>query len=229
MSATLAASLYQTYFNVANPVISVGARRFPVKEVFLEDLSRLIGLPAKVQTKVQDVLAECTKMRCLRAPSNNYMDRVYSIVASLATAVGSPGSSVLIFVPGMNDIVAISELIDQIFVSGVKFTCFPIHGDIPFEDQMQVFDTSAPGEVRIVIATNAAESSVTLPDVDHVICLGLCKQIVYNEASHRQMLVPTWISRASATQRAGRTGRVRPGTVYRMYTSETLYAIMDQL
>lgn len=82
-------------------------------------------------------------------------------------------------------------------------------------------------EVKIVIATNAAESSVTLPDVDNVICLGLCKQIVYNEASHRQMLLPTWISRASATQRAGRTGRVRPGTVYRMYPKQAFESQMD--
>lgn len=78
---------------------------------------------------------------------------------------------------------------------------------------MDVFEKSKENEVKVIIATNAAESSVTLPEVDNVICLGLCKQIAYNEMSHRQMLIPTWISRASATQRAGRTGRLRPGTV----------------
>ena len=71
-------------------------------------------------------------------------------------------------------------------------------------------------------AVSRPQSSVTLPDVDNVICLGLCKQIIYNETSHRQMLSSTWISRASATQRAGRTGRLRNGTVYRMYLRETL-------
>ena len=76
---------------------------------------------------------------------------------------------------------------------------------------MSVFDAPKKGEVKVIIATNAAESSLTLPDVDHVVCLGLCKQIIYNSASHRQILVPTWISRASATQRAGRTGRLREG------------------
>eukprot|EP00957_Ditylum_brightwellii_P103459 7883547-Ditylum_brightwellii.AAC.1 len=74
---------------------------------------------------------------------------------------------------------------------------------------MTAFDSPEKGKVKIIIATNAAESSVTLPDVDHVICLGLCKQISYNPQSHRQILDSTWISRASATQRAGRTGRVR--------------------
>jgi len=141
--------------------------------------------------------------------------------------VGRPGSSVLIFVPGMNEIVAITEQVERLFMPGVRFTCFPIHSDIPFEDQMNVFEESAEDEVKIIIATNAAESSVTLPEVDHVICLGLCKQIIYNETSHRKMLMPTWISRASATQRAGRTGRLRPGTVYRMYTRATYLKHMD--
>ena len=124
-------------------------------------------------------------------------------------------------------VVAIVELIESITIPGVTFTCLPIHSDVPFEDQMLVFDASRADEVKIVIATNAAESSLTLPDVDNVICLGLCKQIVYNESSHRQILTPTWISRASATQRAGRTGRVRPGTVYRMYARNNYESHMD--
>jgi Helicase conserved C-terminal domain len=80
----------------------------------------------------------------------------------------------------------------------------------------------------LFLQTNAAESSVTLPSVDHVICLGLCRQITYNQASHRQMLTPTWISKASATQRAGRTGRVRPGSVYRLYTRNAYEHYMEE-
>lgn len=127
----------------------------------------------------------------------------------------------------MNDIIAISDIIDQMFVPGVSFTCFPVHSEIPFEDQMKVFCAPKSDEIKVIIATNAAESSVTLPDVDNVICLGLCKQIVYNEASHRQMLLPTWISKASGIQRAGRVGRVRPGRVFRMYPRETFELHME--
>tara|TARA_B110000305_G_C19253523_1_gene545938 strand:+ start:213 stop:611 length:399 start_codon:yes stop_codon:yes gene_type:complete len=101
---------------------------------------------------------------------------------------------------------------------GIKYVCMPIHSDIPFEEQMEAFKPAAHDEIKIVIATNAAESSVTLPDVDHVICTGLMKQIQYNQATHRQILASTWISRASSKQRAGRTGRVRPGSVYRLYS-----------
>lgn len=227
MSATLAADMYQAYFDVTEPPIRVGARRFPVKEVFLDDLKKEVRLSSNLSRKTTELLADCAGMKCRKAPSLQFMEKLYSVVANLATVIGQPGSSVLIFVPGMNEIVAITEVIESIAIPGVRFTCIPIHSDIPFEDQMTVFDASADDEVKIVIATNAAESSLTLPEVDNVICLGLCKQIIYNEASHRQMLTPTWISRASATQRAGRTGRVRPGTVYRMYSRQNYEFDMD--
>jgi HrpA-like RNA helicase len=142
--------------------------------------------------------------------------------------VGRAGSSVLIFVPGMNEIISIIDLIEKAYVPGLRYTCFPIHSDVPFDEQMSAFDSPDEDEVKVIIATNAAESSVTLPNVDHVVCLGLCKQIIYNPSSHRQMLMPAWISRASATQRAGRTGRVRPGNVYRLYTREAFEQYMDQ-
>lgn len=227
MSATLAAKLYQDYFDVPEPPLKVGARRFPVNEVYLEDIHRYVNVPIKQQSKILELIRECTNIRCTRSPTQSYTEKLHALVACLATMVGEPGSSVLIFVPGMNDIIQITELIEQTYVPGLKFVCLPIHSDIPFEDQMVVFQPPGIDEVKIIIATNSAESSVTLPDVDHVICLGLCKQIIYNESSHRQMLVPTWISRASAEQRKGRTGRLRPGTVYRMYTRETYEAHME--
>jgi len=213
MSATLAAKLYQDYFGVTEDPIRVGARRFPVKEIFIEDIASQLKLPPAVRQKVESIRESCDNLKCDETPSMAYMEKIYSVVSNLTIVIGQPGTAVLIFVPGMNDIVALTEAIEKLYVAGVRFSTFPIHGDIPYEDQMAVFDAPEDDEVKVIIATNAAESSVTLPLVDHVICFGLCKQIVYNASSHRQMLVPTWISRASATQRAGRTGRVRPGTV----------------
>eukprot|EP01041_Mallomonas_annulata_P006112 gene6112-12377_t len=70
----------------------------------------------------------------------------------------------------------------------------------------------SPDEVKVVIATNAAESSITLPDVDVVICLGTHKSMRYVKQNHYVQLVNTWISKASATQRAGRTCLVPPGS-----------------
>lgn len=227
MSATLAATLYQEYFDIPHPPLKVGARRFTVKEVFLDDLPTLFDLPKSVKSAIATLKDGCKSMKCRVSPNAQYMEKLHLVACHLALVVGQPGTSVLIFVPGMMDIVSINERIEQLFVQGRRFTCFPIHSDIPFEDQMSVFRPAEPDEVKIIVATNAAESSVTLPDVDNVICLGLCKQILYDEASHRQILMPTWISRASATQRAGRTGRLREGTCYRLYSRENFYENME--
>eukprot|EP00934_Nitzschia_sp_Nitz4_P002355 Nitzschia sp. Nitz4//scaffold120_size68122//58196//63238//NITZ4_006055-RA/size68122-processed-gene-0.41-mRNA-1//1//CDS//3329534311//2355//frame0 len=219
MSATLATKLYKDYFDVPNEPIHVGVRLFPIKEYFVEDFNQL-KLPSREMKVVNEIVTDCTNKRCRTTPAAGAISSRCNLATTIASFVGGPGSSVLIFVPGMMEIVNIMESIERLYRPGVRFVGFPIHSDIPFEDQMSVFAAPEPDEVRIIVATNAAESSVTLPAVDHVICLGLCKQITYNERSHRQMLTPAWISRASAKQRAGRTGRIRPGNVYRLYTRE---------
>lgn len=227
MSATLATKMYRDYFNVPNEPIHVGVRKYPITEYFVEDLA-YFGLPQQEAKAALSIQKENETKFCISAPSANEMKNRFALAARLATIVGEPGSSVLIFVPGMGEIIAISECIESYHKAGINYTCFPIHSDIPFEEQMDAFLAPGENEVKIIIATNAAESSVTLPNVDHVICLGLCRQIVYNQSSHRQMLTSAWISRASATQRAGRTGRVRPGNVYRLYTKNAFDTCMEE-
>ena len=168
MSATLAAELYREYFGTPEPPLVVGARRFPVAEVFLDDIvagKSGFKLPAKLTTSAQMILEECNQMKCRRSPNLRYMEKLCNLVMNLVAAIAEAGSSVLVFVPGMNEIVGISELIDQMFVPGKRFTYIPIHSDIPFEDQMKVFDQADDDECRVILATNSAESSVTLPAV----------------------------------------------------------------
>ena len=213
MSATLASEMYRDYFNVKGPAIFVGARRFPVHEVYIEELISKLNLPPRTRNSIETVKAKLAKMKCLTVPDNSHMEILYSIATQLIMEVGKPGSAVMIFVAGMYDIQFMFKLIEDLKVPGIHYTFLPIHSDIPFEDQMKAFRKCDDDEVKVVVATNAAESSLTLPDVDNVICFGLCKRIEYNEQSHRQHLSSSWISRANAKQRAGRAGRVRPGQV----------------
>ena len=229
MSATLATKMYQEYFNVHNDPIHVGVRRYPIQEYFIEDLqANSFKLPSQEKSDALAIQKEIETKRCRSAPTSAELTKRFQLAARLTTIVGEPGASVLIFVPGMAEIISISEKIESFHLAGIRYTCYPIHGDIPFEEQMYAFDDPAEDEVKVIIATNAAESSVTLPYVDHVICLGLCRQITYNPNSHRQMLTPAWISQASATQRAGRTGRVRQGNVYRLYTRQAYEKYMEE-
>lgn len=99
------------------------------------------------------------------------------------------------------------EELSERFVGLDRYKIVCIHSDIPFEEQELAFLPTLPHEVKVVIATNAAESSITLPDVDMVICLGTHKMIKYDAKKNRSTLANCFISKASATQRAGRTGR----------------------
>ena len=156
----VAAELYSQYFGTPEPPIHVGARRFPIKEFFVEDLSSRLSLSAKAAKNARDIFNECEKQKCNSPPSAANMGKLYEIASQITASVGTHGSSVLIFVPGMSDIEAIIELVENLIVKGNTFICLPIHGDVPFEEQMAAFEPPGEGEVKVIIATNAAESSL---------------------------------------------------------------------
>jgi len=137
MSATLAAELYSQYFGSPEPPIHVGARRFPIKEYFVEDLSSQLSLSAKGSKNANDIYNQCEKDKCSSAPAANNMEKLYYLAAQITASVGTHGSSVLIFVPGMSDIEAIIELVENLHVRGNTFLCLPIHSDVPFEEQVR--------------------------------------------------------------------------------------------
>lgn len=80
----------------------------------------------------------------------------------------------------------------SIVAASDKTLLLAVHSDIPHEQQLLAFQPTQPDEVKIVIATNAAESSVTIPDVDHVICLGTSKVLTYSAKQHTTQLVNSW-------------------------------------
>ena len=237
MSATVHTTLYKEYFSRAVSsdsegaglgasgssssldCLSVGERRFPLDTYYLEDLSsskcRLPPMITKSAKKLCEVTAKCGGKQQDDVPVAICRDQ-YSLAVSLIRSVGQMGSGILVFVSGIADITELTER----FEGMSRYKLYAIHSDLPFEEQEAAFNPAGPDEVKVVIATNAAESSITLPDVDCVICLGTHKALRYHATTHRVQLVNTWISKASATQRAGRTGRVRPGNVYRLYSKE---------
>ncbi|KAJ8599386.1 hypothetical protein CTAYLR_007029 [Chrysophaeum taylorii] len=242
MSATLCASLYRDYFGVAEPHIFVGARRFQNKEWYADDLVAGLGGMARGVGHAASKLVEASTK-----PGDAVSSQVARLQLDLAVAivdrVGTAASSILVFVAGMNDIVEltdrISRLDDGVSKRRRSFETLPIHSAVPFDEQTRVFDRSSSppsssssseekNVVRVVLATNAAESSVTIPDCDHVVCLGVAKQLEYDPGTHRQILQTSWIARSSAIQRAGRTGRVRPGNVYRLYARRRFERMMRE-
>jgi HrpA-like RNA helicase len=229
MSATIHTDLYASYFSDSEEyygdmkALSVGLRRFPIIINHIEDLQHLKQGKPEVGLLIKKIGETCNRLKGNSDPGIQFPKDQYAMVQHIIESRAVMGTGVLVFVAGMSDITDLQER----FISFAHFDLYAIHSDIPFEEQESAFAPTPPNKIKIVIATNAAESSITLPDVDIVICLGMHKHITYDPITHRSLLQKTFISKASATQRAGRTGRVRPGEVYRIYSRKLFESFSD--
>ncbi|KIL67888.1 hypothetical protein M378DRAFT_985682 [Amanita muscaria Koide BX008] len=95
----------------------------------------------------------------------------------------------------------------------------PLYSLLPSEKQMKVFQPPPPDSRLVVVATNVAETSLTIPGIRYVVDCGRAKERQYDVSTGIQAFRVNWISKASAAQRAGRAGRVGPGHCYRLYSS----------
>ena len=102
-----------------------------------------------------------------------------------------------------------------------KLWVLPLFSSLPPQQQQLVFEPTPEGSRKVVIATNIAETSITINGVVYVIDPGFSKQKVYNPRIRVESLLVTPISKASARQRAGRAGRTRPGKCFHLYTEES--------
>uniref|UniRef100_A0A182NEC0 RNA helicase n=1 Tax=Anopheles dirus TaxID=7168 RepID=A0A182NEC0_9DIPT len=138
-----------------------------------------------------------------------------------------PEGGILVFLPGYEDIQEQYGLLSS-KVSGFHcISVFMLHSKMQTFDQHSVFKPVPSGVRKIILATNIAETSITMDDVAYVIDSGKVKQKYYDSLTSTSSLAATWISQACATQRAGRAGRTRPGTCYRLY-SRMRHTAMDQ-
>ncbi|KAL5575311.1 hypothetical protein UlMin_017010 [Ulmus minor] len=135
-----------------------------------------------------------------------------------------PMGDILVFLTGQDDIEAAVQLLtDEIQNRGKNnsgLIILPLYSGLPSADQELVFSPTPRGKRKVVISTNIAETSLTLEGTVYVVDSGFSKQRFYNPISDIENLVVAPISKASARQRAGRAGRVRPGKCYRLYTEE---------
>ncbi|WZZ54816.1 hypothetical protein YC2023_054923 [Brassica napus] len=130
------------------------------------------------------------------------------------------GGAILVFLPGWDDINKTRQrLLDSPFFSdGSKFNIICLHSMVPAGEQKKVFSRPPRGCRKIVLATNIAESAVTIDDVVYVIDSGRMKEKSYDPYSNVSTLQSSWVSKANAKQREGRAGRCQPGICYHLYS-----------
>ncbi|CAH8382009.1 unnamed protein product [Eruca vesicaria subsp. sativa] len=127
--------------------------------------------------------------------------------------------AILVFLTGWDEISKLLENIkgNRLLGDSSKFLVLPLHGSMPTVNQREIFDRPPPNKRKIVLATNIAESSITIDDVVYVVDCGKAKETSYDALNKVACLLPSWISKASAHQRRGRAGRVQAGVCYRLY------------
>mmetsp|Transcript_12537 Transcript_12537/g.22733 ORF Transcript_12537/g.22733 Transcript_12537/m.22733 type:complete len:1346 (-) Transcript_12537:420-4457(-) len=165
------------------------------------------------------------------AHSKINFDLMYSLIKKLCTDPDSDPGAILVFLPGLMEIMTLyNQLIgDQaLFGDASKFIIIPLHSSLSTSNQRMVFERPPEGCRKIVLSTNIAETSITIDDVTIVVDAGKVKENRYDSEKKMSTLTEMWISQASAKQRAGRAGRVKSGTCYRMFTSRAAIADFDE-
>lgn len=135
-----------------------------------------------------------------------------------------PEGDILAFLTGSEEVdravAQIKEQINEASNKHLKPMVLPMYGSLPNNEQLKVFRPTPRNMRKIIIATNIAETSITVAGIIYVVDCGFVKLPWFNPNTYMNSLVVIPISKASAEQRSGRAGRVQPGKVYRLYPEE---------
>lgn len=143
-----------------------------------------------------------------------------TVVAHIAKT--TEDGAMLVFLPGLEEIQAVEEMLRTKNPLGInfndesKFKICLLHSSIP--NQNEVFNDVPQGCRKVILSTNIAETSVTIPDVKYVVDSGKMREKQYEQARRITQLVCTWISKSNSKQRAGRAGRVQNGNYWALFS-----------
>ncbi|XP_018563364.1 pre-mRNA-splicing factor ATP-dependent RNA helicase PRP16 [Anoplophora glabripennis] len=187
-SATMDSSKFSMFFGNV-PTFNIPGRTFPVEILFSKN------------------------------PVEDYVDA--AVKQALQIHLQPPSGDILIFMPGQEDIEVTCEVLAERLTeidNAPELSILPIYSQLPSDLQAKIFQRSPEGIRKCVVATNIAETSLTVDGIIFVIDSGYCKLKVYNPRIGMDALQIYPISQANANQRSGRAGRTGPGQAFRLYT-----------
>ncbi|GJJ09371.1 hypothetical protein Clacol_003593 [Clathrus columnatus] len=164
----------------------------------------------------------------LDEPTSDYVRQAVKTIWATHLQQKAPGD-ILVFLTGREEIERclseLSELLPDLPKGYPQLHPLPLHAGLSTDEQLMVFEPTPRDVRKVVISTNIAEASVTIEGIKYVIDCGFVKIRTYNPSSALSSLTTVPVSRASATQRAGRAGRTAPGICYRLYTASTAQSL----
>jgi ATP-dependent helicase HrpB len=140
------------------------------------------------------------------------------VVQTVLDALGSQTGSLLVFLPGQAEIRRVNQQLADALGERRDILLCPLHGELDLNAQRAAIEPAPKGTRKVVLATNIAETSLTIDGVRVVVDAGLARVPRFDPGSGMTRLDTQRISRASATQRAGRAGRLEPGVCYRLWS-----------
>eukprot|EP00002_Diphylleia_rotans_P022935 TRINITY_DN4502_c0_g1_i1.p1 TRINITY_DN4502_c0_g1~~TRINITY_DN4502_c0_g1_i1.p1 ORF type:complete len:1132 (+),score=246.53 TRINITY_DN4502_c0_g1_i1:49-3444(+) len=193
-SATLEADKFATYFFGCD-IFRIPGRTFPVETLFS------------------------------KTDEPDYLDA--SLITVMQIHINEPPGDILLFLTGQEEIDSACETLTNRMAalgsSVPELVILPVYSALPSEMQSRIFEPAPPGGRKLIVATNIAETSLTIDGIYYVIDPGFCKQNVYQPKLGMDSLVVVPISQAQANQRSGRAGRTGPGKCFRLYTEDAFY------
>ncbi|WP_435607336.1 ATP-dependent helicase HrpB [Pseudomonas knackmussii] len=140
------------------------------------------------------------------------------VVQTVLQALADEKGSLLVFLPGQAEIRRVAEQLGEALAGRSEVLLCPLHGELELSAQRAAIEPAPAGKRKVVLATNIAETSLTIDGVRVVVDAGLARVPRFDPGSGMTRLETQRISRASATQRAGRAGRLEPGVCYRLWS-----------
>lgn len=199
-SATLQAEDFVQFFsrdesnpNAVTRAISLDGRLFPVDILYLEE------------------------------PAEDYVERAVKTVLDIHNS--EPAGDILLFLTGRDEIEEtikkIVERSDSLPNGTSGILPLPMYAGLTVEQQMYIFEPAPKDTRKVIVSTNIAEASITIEGIVYVVDCGYVKLRAYNPITGVESLTVTSLSKAAATQRAGRAGRTKPGKCFRLYTEQS--------
>ncbi|KAH0351216.1 ATP-dependent RNA helicase A, partial [Aureobasidium melanogenum] len=243
MSATVDAQRFSSYLGNA-PIVTVPGRTFPVAAKYLEDAIELTGhtiedgSPKTADADEDDFEAGSSEATVAAAKQlTGYSPKTvrtlagydeytidYALIVKLLEKIAYDPSytqfsqAILVFLPGLAEIRSLNDYLGGHPAFSKGWLVYPLHSTFSSEEQQAAFRVPPPGMRKIVLATNIAETGITIPDVTAVIDTGKHKEMRFDERRQLSRLIQSFISRANAKQRRGRAGRVQEGICFHLFT-----------
>ncbi|TRY63932.1 hypothetical protein TCAL_10894 [Tigriopus californicus] len=203
MSATINIKLFQEYFHNEAPVIQVPGRLFPIKLEYHP-------VPS-IEKSSSEKLNPAPYVRILQLIDKKYPD--------------TERGDLLIFLSGIKEITTVVDASKEYAEKTNRWIVLALHSTLSLADQDKVFDYPPEGVRKCIVSTNIAETSITIDGVRFVVDSGKVKEMQYDPVCKMQRLKEFWISRASAEQRKGRSGRTGPGVCFRLFSDAEYKAL----